>query len=170
MREIGQDSLAGVYEAKHIMTKPKTELGKMLKRVAAKKKAKVWHFCVIYPTAKIGDGSSIGSHCEIGEGVQIGERTRIGAGCFIPEGCSIGNDCFLGPRVTMMNDIQPPSPRSQWLKTVIKDGAVIGAACAILPGVTVGRGSMLGAGSVLTKNVPAGQLWYGNPARFKSLL
>lgn len=147
------------------------KLNEMIGRISKKgKPAKVWKFCVIYPTARLGKNVNIGAHSEIGAGVEIGDGTRIGAGCFIPEGCTIGKNVFIGPRVTMMNDIQPPSPKSQWLKTVIKDNAVIGAACSILPGVTVGEGTMLGAASILTKSTGKHELWYGHPAKKMGLL
>lgn len=111
----------------------------------------------------IGKGSTIHSHVWIGDKVSIGERAKIQAFTFIPTGVRIGNDVFLGPRVTFTNDKYPPSP--DWLFTIVEDHVSVGAGAVILPGVTLGRGCKIGAGSVVTKNVPAGETWYGNPAK-----
>lgn len=128
---------------------------------------KVWGQCNIYPSAIIGDRCNIGWFCEIGNNVRIGADTRIGAFSFIPEGVSIGEKCFIGPRFTGTNDKFPPSPKSFWKPIIIEDGVSIGAACTVLPGVTIGRGALIGAGSVVTKNVPAGEVWCGVPAKRK---
>ena len=66
----------------------------------------------------------------------------------------IGDNVFLGPNVTMTNDKNPPSGQENWLKTIIKDGASIGAGCVILPGVTIGENARIGAGTLITKDVP----------------
>jgi len=126
---------------------------------------KSWGISNIYRTARIDEGVNIGWFCEIGDFVKIGKNVRIGAFSFIPRGVTIEDNCFIGPRVTFTNDRYPPSPQEEWLPTVIKKGASIGAACTILCGVTIGEGSLIGAGSVVTKNVPAGETWCGTPAR-----
>jgi acetyltransferase-like isoleucine patch superfamily enzyme len=128
---------------------------------------KAWGVSNIYQTAKIGDRVSIGWFCEIGNNVEIGDDTRIGAFCFIPEMVTIGKDCFIGPRVTFTNDRYPSnhSPKENWEKTIVEDGANIGAGAMILCGVTIGKHAMIGAGTVVTKNVPANETWVGNPAR-----
>ena len=124
----------------------------------------VWEPCNIYPTAKIGKGCSIGQFTEIGEDVVIGNNVRIGGQCFIPECVTIEDDVFVAPKCTFSNDKYPPSDRNEWGNILIKKGAVLGMACVILPGVTVGEGAMVGAGSIVTKDVPAGEKWFGNPA------
>jgi UDP-2-acetamido-3-amino-2,3-dideoxy-glucuronate N-acetyltransferase len=111
----------------------------------------------------IGRGTTVHSHCWIGDRVSIGERCKIQAYAFIPPGVRIGNDVFLGPRVTFTNDKYPPS--NELLFTVVEDQVSIGACAVILPGVTLGRGCKIGAGAVVTKNVPPGEIWVGNPAR-----
>jgi acetyltransferase-like isoleucine patch superfamily enzyme len=128
-------------------------------------KAKIWEPSNIYETAIIGDDVSIGAFSEIGHLVVIGPRTRVGAMCFIPEGVWIGEDCFIGPRVTFTNDKHPPSLRQYWQSTVVKRGAKIGAAATILCGLEIGEGATVGAGSVVTQDIPKGEVWCGVPAR-----
>lgn len=126
---------------------------------------KIWGQCNIYPTAKIGEGVSIGTFSEIGNNVEIGANTRIGAMAYICEGVKIGQHCFLGPRVTFTNDRFPPSGHDKWEQTVIEDGARIGAAVTVRCGVTIGKGALVGAGSVVTRDIPSGEVWVGIPAR-----
>jgi UDP-2-acetamido-3-amino-2,3-dideoxy-glucuronate N-acetyltransferase len=124
----------------------------------------VWQNCNIYKSAKIGKGCSIGMGSEIGHNVKIGNNVRIGAMCFIPEGVTIEDNCFIAPKVTMSNDKHPPSNHTCWGKILIKKGAAIGMGAIILPGVTVGENSIVGAGSVVTKDIPSGEKWYGVPS------
>jgi UDP-2-acetamido-3-amino-2,3-dideoxy-glucuronate N-acetyltransferase len=124
-----------------------------------------WGISNIYRTAHIDEGVNVGWFCEIGDEVVIGKNVRIGAFSFIPAGVTIEDDCFIGPRATFTNDKYPPSKKEEWLPTLIKKGASIGAACTIICGVTIGEGSTIGAGSVVTKDVPAGETWCGVPAR-----
>jgi len=123
------------------------------------------HLVNIWGVPFIGEGTEIGAFVEIGDDARIGRMCKIGAFTFIPPCVTIGDGVFVGPRVTFMNDRYPPSPRGEWLRTFVKDGAVLGAASAILPGVTVGEGAIIGAGAVVTKDVPAGETWVGNPAK-----
>ena len=114
----------------------------------------------------IGEDCVIHSHVWIGDGVVIGNRVKIEAFTFIPPGVTIEDDVFVGPRVTFTNDKYPPSPsKDAWLKTLIKKGASLGACTVVLPGVTVGEGARIGAGTIVTKDVPNGELRVGNPAR-----
>jgi UDP-2-acetamido-3-amino-2,3-dideoxy-glucuronate N-acetyltransferase len=126
---------------------------------------KAWHPVNIYPTAKIGEDVSIGMFSEIGNNVVIGDRVRVGAMTFIPEGVTLEDDSWVGPNVSFTNDRFPPSGKDKWEFTIVRKGARIGAGCTILPGVDIGAGSLLGAGSVLTKSIPAGETWIGVPAR-----
>ncbi len=136
-----------------------------LKQIEVRLFNKVWHFVNIYPTAQIGVRNSIGSYTEIGDNVSIGNDNRIGAHVFIPNGVVIGNNCFIGPNVTFTNDKYPPSGSENWEITIVSDNASIGAGCVILPGVFIGRDAKVGAGSVVTHNVPVGEVWYGVPAK-----
>lgn len=126
--------------------------------------SKLWHpeFSNI-GNCVIGDGCIIHSHVWIGDNVKIGNRVRIQAFSFIPDGVEIGDNVFIGPRCTFTNDKYPPS--DEWLKTLVKDGASLGAGTIVLPGITIGRSAKIGAGSLVTKNIPDFALAYGNPAR-----
>jgi acetyltransferase-like isoleucine patch superfamily enzyme len=119
---------------------------------------------VIYDST-IGRNTKVGSHCTIG-GVSIGANCKIEDHAFIPPGVTLGNNVFVGPHVCFTNDKYPDASPRKWTKrgTVVEDGASIGANCTILCGITVGAKSMVGAGSVVTKDVPAGATVYGNGA------
>jgi UDP-2-acetamido-3-amino-2,3-dideoxy-glucuronate N-acetyltransferase len=127
----------------------------------------IWHCdqVNIYGNAVIGKNCNIGSFVEIGPGVKIGDHVRIGAHCFIPEGVTIEDHCFIGPGCVFTNDRYPPGHRINWETTLIKRGASIGAGCVILPGVRVGIEASIGAGTVISKDVPDGWRVIGNPMR-----
>ncbi len=125
---------------------------------------KIWNFVNLYE-CEIGRDSMIGSFVEIQAGVRIGDRTRVQSHTFICELVTIGNDVFVGHGVMFINDTMPPQPdRSKWKATVIEDGASIGSNATLLP-VTIGRDAVVGAGAVVTKDVPPGAIVVGNPAR-----
>ena len=128
------------------------------------KATKIWGNCNIYKSAKIGKGCSIGAGTEIGNNVKIGNNVRIGGQCFIPEGVTIEDDVFIAPGVFFSNDKHPPSSHTCWGKILIKKGAAICMNATVLPGVTVGEKALVGAGAVVTKDIPAGEQWYGIPA------
>lgn len=125
---------------------------------------KVWNFVNMYE-CEVGRDSMIGTFVELQAGVKVGDRTSIQSHTFICELVSIGNDVFVGHGVMFINDTMPPQPdRSKWKSTVIEDGASIGSNATLLP-VVIGRDSVVGAGSVVTKDVPPGAVVAGSPAR-----
>ena len=113
----------------------------------------------------IGKNCTFHSHIWISDGVVIGDRVKIQAFAFIPEGVTLESDVFIGPHVCFTNDKYPPS--NGWSNTLVKRGAVIGAGAVILPGITIGECATIGAGSVVTKDVPQFAIVYGNPARIR---
>jgi acetyltransferase-like isoleucine patch superfamily enzyme len=129
---------------------------------------KIWQFSIILKNAKIGKNCNINSHTFIENDVIIGENVTIKCGVYLWDGLRIEDNVFIGPNVTFTNDKYPHSKQypQEYQTTVIKKGASIGANATILGGVYIGEKSMVGAGSVVTKNIPNGELWIGNPARF----
>lgn len=128
---------------------------------------RVWQYVVILKNAIIGENCNICSHCFIENDVKIGNNVTIKCGVYLWDGITIENNVQIGPNVTFTNDKYPRAKQAFKLeRTTIKDGASIGAASVILGGIIIGRNAMIGAGSVVTKNVPDNELWFGNPAIF----
>ncbi|EAA7246070.1 N-acetyltransferase [Salmonella enterica subsp. salamae] len=131
------------------------------------KNTRIWQYTVIMQGAIIGEDCNICAHTLIENDVLIGNRVTIKSGVYIWDGITIEDDVFIGPCVTFTNDKLPRSKKypEKFSLTVIKKGASIGANATILPGIIIGEGAMVGAGSVVTKNVPAHATVIGNPAR-----
>jgi UDP-2-acetamido-3-amino-2,3-dideoxy-glucuronate N-acetyltransferase len=128
---------------------------------------RIWAFAHILPRAKIGADCNICDGVFIENDVVVGDRVTIKCGVQLWDGITLENDVFVGPNATFTND---PFPRScqypeSYPKTIVRRGASIGANATILPGLTIGSNAMIGAGSVVTRDVPANAVIVGNPAR-----
>lgn len=138
------------------------------------KDVKIYNFVNLYG-CKIGDGTKIGTFVEIQKGATIGKNCKISSHTFICEGVHIEDNCFIGHNVTFINDKYPratnPDGRLQtdedWqcIPTYVRQGASIGSSATILCGVTIGEEAIVGAGAVVTKDVPAHTIVAGVPAR-----
>jgi acetyltransferase-like isoleucine patch superfamily enzyme len=123
---------------------------------------------------EVGDDTKIGAFVEIQKGASVGRRCKISSHTFICEGVTIEDNVFIGHGVMFINDIYPRATangalqtEADWKveRTVIKNGASIGTGATILASVTIGENAIVGAGSVVTKNVPASSIVAGNPAK-----
>ncbi len=127
---------------------------------------RIWAFVHILSDAVVGQNCNICDHCFIEGSVRIGNNVTIKCGIYLWDGITVEDDVFLGPNVVFTNDIRP---RSKLYKTpevtVIKKGASIGANSTILAGINIGEYAMTGIGTVVTRNVPAYALVYGNPGK-----
>ncbi|MEK6983793.1 MAG: acyltransferase [Nanoarchaeota archaeon] len=141
-------------------------MSQIIKNCRIGKNTKIWDFSNLYG-CDVGDDCMIGSFVEVQKGVKIGNNVRIQSHTFICEGVTIKDDVFVGHGV-MFTNVKRPSmktyPNKPLLKTTVEEGAIIGSNATILP-VRIGKNSIIGAGSVVTKNVPANKTVAGNPAR-----
>ena len=128
---------------------------------------RVWQFAVILQNARIGRDCNICAHTLIENDVQIGDSVTVKSGVYIWDGTTIEDRVFIGPCVAFTNDKMPRSKvyPQQFSKILIKQNASIGANATLLPGVTIGQFAMVGAGSVVTRDVPDYAVVVGNPAR-----
>jgi len=128
---------------------------------------RIWQFSVILKDSRIGRNCNICAHTFIENDVVIGNNVTIKCGVQLWDGLRVGNNVFIGPNATFCNDKYPKSGNREYecLQTIIEDDVSIGANATILPGVKLGRGAVIGAGSVVTKDVPQGVTVIGNPAK-----
>ena len=134
------------------------------------KDTKIWHFCHLMPDVTIGRNCTIGQNVFVGKRVSIGDGVKIENNVSVFEGVTIEDDVFCGPSCVFTNVIKPRSHISQkghFSPTVVRKGATIGANATIVCGNTVGRYSFIGAGAVVTRDVPDYAMVYGNPARIR---
>lgn len=132
----------------------------------------IWQFCVILKGAIIGENCNINCNVFIENKVVIGNNVTIKPGVQVWDGITIEDDVMIGPNATFTNDLYPKSKNTNFTlkETFIKKGASIGANATILPGITIGENALIGAGSVVTKNVPPNTVWFGNPAIQRGLI
>ncbi|MEN1760779.1 acyltransferase [Anoxynatronum sibiricum] len=129
---------------------------------------KIWHFCHVMENAVIGNQCNIGQNVVILPGVKLGNNVKIQNNVSVYTGVECEDDVFLGPSMVFTNVINPRSHINRWgeyQKTVVKKGASIGANATVVCGVTIGSYAFIGAGAVVTKDVPDYGLVYGNPAK-----
>jgi UDP-2-acetamido-3-amino-2,3-dideoxy-glucuronate N-acetyltransferase len=127
----------------------------------------VWQYVVILSKAVIGDNCNICAHSFIENDVKIGDNVTVKCGVYLWDGITIEDNVQIGPNVTFTNDKYPRAKKEFDLqKILIKKNASIGAASTILGGVIIGENAMVGAGSLVTKDIPDNELWYGCPAKF----
>ncbi len=132
-------------------------------------RTRVWAFAHILEGAVIGEDCKIGDHVFIEGGAVLGDRVTVKNNSLIWHGVTIGDDVFVGPNAVFTNDLGPrvryQTGPDEWEKTEVADRASIGANSTIVAGIRLGFNSMVGAGSVVTRDVPDQALVYGNPAR-----
>jgi len=130
----------------------------------------VWHYALVRAGARVGRKCSIGRSAEIGPNVVVGDETRVGSGAQVHHGCDayptiIGDRVFIAPKAFLSND-KYPTLVAEFVPqgVIIEDDAVIAADASVVGGLRVCEGAVLGMGAVLTKVLPRGEIWYGNPA------
>jgi acetyltransferase-like isoleucine patch superfamily enzyme len=139
---------------KEVMIHPKADV----QSVNIGQGTRIWQFCVVLAEAQIGEDCNINCQVLIENDVRIGNRVTLKPGVQI----------WDGPNATFTNDLFPKSGNRQFQlkRTLVKKGASIGANATILAGITIGEHALVGAGSVVTKDIPPHEIWIGNPAKF----
>jgi acetyltransferase-like isoleucine patch superfamily enzyme len=133
---------------------------------------KIWHFAHVRENAKIGKNCVLGHAVYVDRNVKIGNCVKLENRANLYDGVTIEDDVFIGPHVTFTNDLYPRSFSTDWKiePTLVKKGASIGAGSVVVCGVTLGEYAMVGAGSIVTSDVPAHALVFGNPARIRGFV
>ncbi len=149
-------------------------MNKISSDVSLGKGVKICDFVNLYG-CEIGDNTKIGTFVEIQKGAKIGKNCKISSHTFICEGVTIEDEVFIGHNVTFINDLHPKATTGtgelqtddDWkcVPTLVKEGASIGSSATVLCGVTIGERAIVGAGSVVTKDVPSNRTVVGNPAQ-----
>lgn len=139
------------------------------------KDVKIQAFANLYGCS-IGDNTKIGTFVEVQKGAKIGKSCKVSSHTFICEGVTVQDNVFIGHNVTFINDKYPKATNAEgnlqtendWsvVPTIVEEGASVGSSVTILCGVTIGADAIVGAGSVVTKDIPRGEVWAGNPCRF----
>ncbi len=132
--------------------------------------SKIWHFCHVMPRARIGRNCNIGQNVLVSSDVSIGDNVKIQNNVSLYTGVIVEDDVFLGPSMVFTNVVNPRSHvsrKDEYRKTLVRRGASVGANATIVCGVTLGQYAFVGAGSVVTRDVPDYALVHGNPARVR---
>lgn len=171
-----QTTIDSVEESSPMVT---AEFSRIAPDVKVGKDVRIFAFVNLYGCT-IGDNSKIGTFVEIQKNAEIGRNVKVSSHTFICEGVKVEDDVFIGHNVSFINDKRPRSTdangslqtEADWkvVPTVVKRGASIGTSCTILCGVTIGESAIVGAGSVVTRDVPPNTVVAGNPARFLKLV
>lgn len=129
--------------------------------------SKIWHYCHVRKGTSIGKEVSLGKDVFLDSNVSIGSHSRIQNGVSIYDGCEIQSWCFVGPNVTFTNDLYPRVGNKKWKKvrTIMETGMSIGAGSVLICGIRVGTFAVIGAGSIVTSDVPPFHVVIGSPAR-----
>ena len=130
----------------------------------------IWHFCHIMPGAEIGENCTLGQNIFVGQGVKIGNNCKIQNNVSVYEGVTLEDGVFCGPSCVFTNDLNPRAnfPKGgRHLSTLVRRGTSIGANATIVCGITIGEYAFIGAGSVVTADVPSYALAYGVPAKVR---
>jgi UDP-2-acetamido-3-amino-2,3-dideoxy-glucuronate N-acetyltransferase len=131
---------------------------------------KIWHFTHVMKNSRIGERCNIGQNVVISPDVVIGDNVKIQNNVSVYTGCILEDDVFCGPSMVFTNVMNPRSHvsrKDEYKSTLVRQGASLGANCTVVCGTTVGRYAFVGAGSVVTKDIPDYALVYGNPARLR---
>jgi len=135
------------------------------------KGTKIWHFVHVREDTEIGRACVLGYSVYIGKGVKIGNRVKLENRATVYQGVKIEDNVFVGPHATFTNDLYPRSLIPlKIMPTLVKKGASIGASTVVICGVTIGKNAMIGAGSIVTKDIPPHALAYGNPAKIRGFV
>jgi len=134
---------------------------------------KIWHFVHVRKGAKIGKNCIIGKDVYVDTGVVLGDNCKVQNFATLYQGLTVGDNVFIGPHACFTNDVYPRAlvwNEERLAKTIVKDGASIGANATIVAGVTIGKHAMIGAGAIVTKDVPDYALVFGTPAHIQGFV
>lgn len=128
---------------------------------------KIWQFNVVLAGARIGRNCNVAAHCFIENDVVVGDNVTLKCGVYLWDGITLESNVFVGPGALFTNDMYPRSKvyPEKFLRTVVQEGASIGAGAVLTPGITVGRGALIAAGAVVTRDVEPFSLVAGTPGR-----
>jgi len=130
---------------------------------------RIWQYTVVLPGARIGSHCNINAHCFVENDVRIGDRVTVKCGVYLWDGLEVHDDVFIGPNATFINDLYPRSKLhgKEIPRTVLGQGCSVGAGATVLAGCKIGPYAMVGAGALVTRDVPPYGLVYGNPGRLR---